>query len=72
MNEFNDHQLQKYLSGTLDVTGLTPKDFFFLQAALLKMKRYADVQKLASIAHNRAPFSGKLSLETTEKPPAVT
>lgn len=72
MNSFTQTIATKYLQGNLDITGLTPKDFFSLQCYLLKQKRYQDVQKLASIARNRAPFTGKLNIETTENPPAVT
>ena len=72
MPNFNDTIVDKYLKGTLDVTALTPKDFLFLQTHLLKRKRFQDVQKLASIARNRTPFTGKLDIETTEKPPAVS
>jgi hypothetical protein len=70
MSNFTENLYHRYLQGTLDVTGLTPTDFFFLQARLLRMKKYTDVQKLASIARNRKSFTGMLLEDTGNGLPA--
>ena len=70
--DFFSSIVTKYETGTLDITSLLPKDFLKLQSYLLKHKKYQDVQKFASIARNRAAFTGKLPIVSTEKPLAVT
>jgi hypothetical protein len=60
MSKLSDTIIDKYFKGSLDITSLTPYDFFSLQAYLLHMKKYSEVQKFASIARNRREFTGRL------------
>lgn len=62
----------KLKNKTLDMSGVTPRDLLMLQCHLLKHKQYAYAKQIGNYAKVRAPFTGKLPLDTAEQPSDVS